>query len=119
MQRYGFFRRFTFPLRRRHYDQQFLIGDLFEFIVASIDESDVELCSDQIIAQGFRHTTRITGLRGGDKRNTRHFSSRRRSRRIAAWLLIQHAPKIARNPRKLCGSEISRGRLKACQLLRV
>ena len=119
MQRHGFFRRFTFPLRRRHHDQQFFIGDLFEFIVASVDESDVELRGDQIIAQGFRHTARITGLRGGDKRNARHFSDRRRRHRVAARLLIQHAPKIARNPRKLCGSEIGRGRLKACQLLRV
>lgn len=119
MQRHGFFRRFTFPLRRRHHDQQFFIGDLFEFIVASVDQSDVELRGDQIIAQGFRHTTRITGLRGGDKRNARHFSDRRKRRCIATRLLIQHAPKIARNPRKLCGSEIGRGCLKACQLLRV
>lgn len=119
MQRNGFFRWFAFSLSRGHHNQQLLIGYLFEFIVAGIDQSDIELRGNQIIAQGFRYTARITGLRGGDQRNPWHFCGRRWCCHIASWLLIQHAPKVTRNPRKLCGSEIGSGRLKARQLLRV
>lgn len=119
MQRHRFFRRLTLSLRRGHHDQQFLVGNIFKFIVAGIDQGDIELRGNKIVTQGFRHTARITGLRGGDERDPRHFGSRCRNNRISARLLIQHAPEIARNPRKLRGREIGRGRLKACQLFRV
>ena len=118
-QRNGFFRRLAFALRGRDHDQQLFIGDLFEFVVARINQRDAQFCRQQVIAQGFRHAPRIAGLRCRNKRNTRHFSDRRWRGGERARLLVQHSPEIAGNPGKLGGRKIGCGRLKACQLLRV
>ena len=62
MQRDRFFRGFAFSLRRRDDNQQLFIGDLFEFVVACVNQRDAEFCCQQIITQRFRHTTRIARL---------------------------------------------------------
>ena len=118
MQRNGFFRRLTFALRRRHHDQQLFGGNLFEFIVACVNQLHVQLRGLQIVAQRFSHAAGVAGLRcrnQGDGRNFRRLGWRD-SRR--AGLLIQRAPEVTRNPGQLGGREVGRGRLKARHLLR-
>lgn len=78
MQRDGLFRRLAFSLGGRHYHQQFFTGNLFEFVVAGVHQCHIKVGRQQIITQRFRHTTRIAGLRSGDKRNSRHLPLRSR-----------------------------------------
>lgn len=75
MQRDGLFRRLAFSLGGRHYHQQFFTGNLFEFVVAGVHQCHIKVGRQQIITQRFRHTTRIAGLRSGDKRNPGIFRS--------------------------------------------
>ena len=114
-----FFRRLTFPLGGRHDHQQFFRSNLFEFIIACIHQLHVQLRCQQIVAQRFGDAAGIAGLRGGNQRDRGHLSGLGRNGHSRAGLLIQHAPEIARHPGKLSGREVSGGRLKARQLLRV
>lgn len=120
MQCYRFFRRIPLALRRGNNYQQLLVGNLFEFVVARVDQVDAQFRRQQIVAQRFSDAARIAGLRGGDQGNRWGFGngcSGGNGRR--AGLLIEHAPEIAGNPGELGGSQIGGGRLEARQLLRV
>ncbi len=98
-----FFRWLPFPLGRSNHNQQLFIGNLFEFIVASVDQVDVELRRQQIVTQCFCDATRVTGLRRAEQRDRRRLCrrSRRCRHRCCARLLIKHAPEIAGNPGEL------------------
>ena len=111
MQCDGFFRRFTFTLGRRHHDQQFFTGDLFEFIVASVHQFHVQLRGLQIVAQRFGNPTRVAGLRSGNQGDGRRFYRLSGRAYHGAGLLIQHAPEVAGHPSQLGWRKVSRGRL--------
>ena len=114
-----FFRRLSFPLGGRHYHQQFFRSNLFEFIIACIHQLHVQLRRQQIVTQRFGDAAGVAGLRGGNQRDRRYLGGRGGFGYRRAGLLIQHAPEIARYPGELSGREVSGGRLKARQLLRV
>ncbi len=102
MQCHGFFRRLALTLRGGHHHQQFFLTDLLKFVVTGIDQVNVQLFAQQIVAQLFGQATRVAGLRCGKKRNGRHLNRRcagdRRTRR-----LIDHAPEVTGKPCQLSG----------------
>ena len=114
-----FFRRLTFPLGGGHDHQQFFSSNLFEFIITCIHQLHVQLRRQQIVTQRFGDAASVAGLRGGNQRDRRDLGGRGGSGCRCARVLIQHAPEIARHPGELSGREVSGGRLKARQLLRV
>ncbi len=99
------FRWLSFTLGRSNHNQQLFVGNLFEFIVASVDQVDVKLRRQQVVTQRFRHATGVTGLRRAKQRDRRRLY--RRSwccgQCCGARLLVKHAPEIAGNPGKLGG----------------
>ncbi len=68
MQSDGLFRRLAFSWWTSLSPTVFT-GNLFEFVVAGVHQCHIKVGRQQIITQRFRHTTRIAGLRSGDKRN--------------------------------------------------